>query len=68
MSHPEEIVERTTVLIIKKYSVAPDRARRMAVQAMDGIDSHGGDPHDWITIQEVVDVVVGSWVSNDLVE
>jgi len=67
MAHPKELVEQTAVLIVSKFAVTPDRARRMAERAMDGIDAHGSDPHDWETIQEVVDVVVRSWVEQDLV-
>jgi hypothetical protein len=67
MMHPKDLVERTAVLIVSKFDVTPERARRLAERAMDGIDSHGLDPHDWDTIQETVDVVVRSWVEQDLV-
>jgi len=65
--HPEDLVEKTAALISSQFSVPPDRARRLAVKAMDGIDSHGGDPHDWKSIEQVVDVVVRSWVAEGLV-
>ncbi|MCE9544065.1 MAG: hypothetical protein K8T25_00855 [Planctomycetia bacterium] len=67
MTHPKELVERTANLIVSKFDVPPERAGRMAERAMDGIDAHGLDPHDWETIQEVIEVVVRSWVENDLV-
>lgn len=65
--HPEKIVTKTAELISITFSVSPDRARRLAVAAMDGMDSHGGDPHDWRSIEQVVDVVVRSWVTQGLV-
>jgi len=42
----------------EKYSVSPARARTLAQDALDGIDSHGGNPHGWSTIEKVVNVVV----------
>ena len=65
--HPEELVTKTAELVVRKFSVAPDRARRLAIAAMDDIDSHGGAPHDWRSIEQVVDVVVRSWIAEGLV-
>lgn len=67
IKHPQDLVDRTAALILNKFDVTPERARRLAERAMDGIDSHGGDPHDWETIQSVVEVVVRSWVEKNLV-
>jgi hypothetical protein len=57
-----ETKEKTSQLIIKKFHVPPDYAGRLAVAALNGIDSHGGDPEDWETIVRTVDVVVKSWI------
>jgi hypothetical protein len=65
--HPEVLVTKTAELILSKYSVEPDRARRLAAAAMDEIDSHGGDPHNWRSIEQVVDVVVRVWITQGLV-
>jgi hypothetical protein len=67
MKYPEELVTKTADLILSKFSVSPDRARRLAVAAMNGMDSHGSDPHDWGTIEQVVEIVVRSWVDKGLV-
>jgi len=65
--HPEDLIAKTAALIASRFSVASDRARRLAVSAMDSIDSHGGNPHDWQTIERTVDVVVQVWVREGLV-
>ena len=65
--YPEDLIAKTAALISRQFSVSADRARRLAVKAMDGIDSHGGDPHDWKSIEQAVDVVVRSWIAEGLV-
>ena len=53
-NHPECLIAKVAAAIAGKYSVQSDRARRLAVAAMDGIDFHGGNPHDWKTIERVL--------------
>ena len=67
MPHPEDITQRTADAIVERFAVTPDHARRLAIKAMDGIDSHGGDPHDWETIDGVINVVVRAWIAEKLV-
>jgi hypothetical protein len=57
-----EIREKASLLIAEKFEVASDYADRLAVAALNGIDSHGGNPVDWETIVKTVDVVVKSWI------
>ena len=59
-----EIKENTTLLIAEKFNVARDYADRLAIAALNGIDSKGGDPTDWETIEATVNVVVKSWVEH----
>ncbi|WP_275260890.1 hypothetical protein [Citrobacter freundii] len=44
--------------------MSDDYALRLAVAALDGIESHGGAPNDLATINETIKVVVASWVKN----
>ena len=57
------MVARTAALIGERFRVADDYARRLAIAALKGIDSHGFDANDWDTVVETVNVVVASWVS-----
>lgn len=57
-----EMQKRASELIAKKYLVHSDYAERLAKAALEGIDSHGGDPRDWETVVATVDVVVKSWI------
>jgi hypothetical protein len=59
-----ELKENTALLIAEKFNVAQDYADRLAIAALNGIDSKGGDPTDWETIEAVVNVVVKSWVEH----
>lgn len=59
-----EVQARTVALIKKRFHVSDDYALRLAVAALDGIESHGGDPNDLATINETIKVAVASWVKN----
>lgn len=61
-----DIVDKTTQLIIERFDVMPDYAQRLALGALNGIESHGGDSTDWGAIVNTVRVVVASWVENGI--
>ena len=58
------MVDKTAQLIIERFNVMPDYAQRLALGALNGIESHGGDSTDWETTVNTVRVVVASWVEN----
>lgn len=51
---------KTGALIIESNGVSPEYARRLAVNVLDGIESHGGNPEGWETVKEAVRVVVAA--------
>lgn len=59
-----DIVERTTQLILERFDVSAEYAKRLALGALNGIESHGGDSTDWQSIDNTVRSVVASWVEN----
>lgn len=59
-----ETETKTAALIQRRFHVSDGYAQRLAVAALDGIESHGCDPNDWGTIKETVKVVVSSWVKD----
>ena len=63
-----EIRDKASLLITEKFNVASDYADRLAVAALNGIDSHGGNPADWETIVKTVDVVVKSSVEQGVLK
>lgn len=60
--YSEEMIARTAALIEDRFRVAVDYSRRLAIAALDGIESHGLDANDWDTVVETVNVVVASWI------
>ena len=64
MTYSPVIEENSIALIQKRFGVSHDYAKRLAIAALDGIESHGGDPQDWNTVLETVNVVVSSWVEH----
>lgn len=60
--------EKTGTLIIESYGVSPEYAQRLAVNVLDGIESHGGNPEDWETVKEAVRVVVAAWINTGATE
>jgi hypothetical protein len=44
------------------FGVSPEHAQRLAVSALNGIESHGLNPEDWETVKETVRVVVAGWI------
>ena len=61
-----EIIDKTTRLIIERFNIMPEYAQRLALGALNGIESHGGDSTDWESIVNTVSVVVASWVKNGI--
>ncbi|WP_223437505.1 MULTISPECIES: hypothetical protein [unclassified Pseudomonas] len=56
-------VDKTARLIVEMFGVSPEYAHLLAVGALDGIESHGGNPQDWETVKETVGVVVAGWIN-----
>jgi hypothetical protein len=63
-----ELNEQAAYLIVNRFHVSSDYARRLANAALNAIDSKGGDPSDWETIVRTVDVVVRSWIEHGLLK
>ncbi|MHB0991235.1 MAG: hypothetical protein ACYC0M_08185 [Burkholderiales bacterium] len=42
-----DVVDRTAQLIVEHFKVLLEYAKRLALGALDGIESHGGDSTDW---------------------
>lgn len=59
-----QIEEKTAARIQERFHVPPEYARRLAVAALGGIESHGCDSTDWQTIEETLRVVVASWIEH----
>lgn len=57
-----DMIARTAALIEDRFHVGADHSKRLAIAALDGIESHGLDANDWDTVVETVNVVVASWV------
>ncbi|KPX44693.1 hypothetical protein QCD83_23035 [Pseudomonas savastanoi pv. phaseolicola] len=60
--------EKTVTLIIESYEVSPEYAQRLAVNVLDGIESHGGNPEDWEMVKEAVRLVVAAWINTGATE
>jgi len=58
------IRHKTTLLIQQQFYVSEERAQQLAVAALEGIESHGGNPNNWDTIEKTVNVVVASWIKS----
>jgi hypothetical protein len=58
----EKIVQRAQETIKQKFNLSSEKSYELAIQALRGLDSHGGDCSDWQQIKSVIDVVVKSWV------
>ncbi|RMR37950.1 hypothetical protein ALP36_102726 [Pseudomonas syringae pv. coriandricola] len=56
---------KTGTLIIESYGVSAEYAQRLALNVLDGIESHGGNPEDWDKVKEAVRVVVSAWINAD---
>lgn len=61
-----EIMAKTSQLIAGQFNVTADYAQRLAIGALNGIVSHGGDATDWECIDNTVRVVVKSWIENGI--
>jgi hypothetical protein len=56
--------DKTKALIIEKFEVSSEYAECLALAALNGIESHGGNPEDWETVKETVRLVVEAWINN----
>lgn len=59
-----EIERSTTMLIQQRFHVPEAHAKRLAVAALNGIESRGGNPNNWDSVTETVKVVVAAWINN----
>ncbi len=59
-----EIVLKTATLIQQQFHISDEHAQRLAVAALDGLESHGSSANDWGSIVKTVNVVVASWIKN----
>jgi hypothetical protein len=57
-----DVLERTRLLIEKRFHVNSDHALKLAEQALDGMVAHGLDPSHQGSVKKTVEVVVRSWI------
>lgn len=62
--HKQKTIDMTAQLIVELFDVPPDQAAHLALKALNGIESHGGDSTDWDAISKTVRVVVASWLKD----
>lgn len=60
--YPDEEIEWCADRIRQQFKTPPERSAELAIQAMSGMDGHGGDPCNRNDMQGVIDVVVKSWI------
>ncbi len=58
------LVRKCAEKIMSKYRIDSNLAEKYAVEAMNGLESHGGNIYDENSMNEVIDVVVSSWLEN----
>ena len=58
----KEHIEYATQEIIKQYGLDYNDARSFAINALEGLDSHGGSAKDHQAVKEVIKTVVSSWI------
>jgi hypothetical protein len=63
-----EILNKTKVLIQEKYLVSEESAIKYAKWALDALVSHGGSPNDFSSVIKVIEVVVKSWIDEEVGE
>jgi hypothetical protein len=57
--------KKTEALIVERFGVSAEYAQRLAMDVLNNIESHGGNPENWETVEESVCVVVAGWINND---
>ena len=62
--YSSETQQETADFIKRLFHVSDEYANRLAISALDGIESHGGNPNDIATIHATVEVVVATWVKD----
>ena len=55
-------IEKATDEVISQYSLRYDEARRLAIKALNGLDSHGSDFNNFDTVKETIRIAVASWL------
>lgn len=60
-----EIVNIAKNIIIQRFSISDELAEQYAIQAIEALISHGGDPKNFESIISVIEVVVKSWIEED---
>ncbi len=66
--YSDELLKKTKILIQEKYLVNEENSIRYAELALDGLFSHGGNPNDYSSVVKAVDVVVQSWIDEEVVQ
>ena len=57
-------IEKATDEVITQYNLKHDEARRLAIKALNGLDSHGCDFNNFDTVKETIRIVVASWLDD----
>jgi len=59
-----ELVIKYKIKIMSKYHLDSNHAENLAIEAIHGLESHGGSVSDEVSMNRVIDVVVKSWIEN----
>lgn len=60
----KKIIQKTKDAIKLQFGLSSEESLELAIKALHGLDSHGVDCSDWLTVKRVIDVVVKSWIEN----
>ncbi len=56
------LIQKYSDIIVNKYNLSNEQALKIAIDAMNAYESHGGTADDFDGMMEVINIVVGSWV------
>jgi len=57
-----EVLLKTMELIQSKWLISDEKTKEIAIDAITGLESHGGNIYDFSQVRSVVEVVVSSWI------
>lgn len=68
MDYNFDVLEKAISLIKQKYFIDESKAKEYATKAIEGLISHVGNPNDIYSLTRVVDIVVKSWIEDDMIK
>ncbi|MBD5771749.1 hypothetical protein [Marinomonas colpomeniae] len=61
----KEHIERATNEIMGQFDLDYKKSKELAIQTLNGLDSHGCDYNNFETVKETITVVVSIWLENN---